>query len=54
MMMCNAIETVAIKLPPHSSLKLHQLVDKQAFQNSLQSIANSNNHHITSSSPFSF
>jgi hypothetical protein len=35
MMMCNAIEVVAAQLPPHSSLKLHQLVNQQAFQNSV-------------------
>jgi hypothetical protein len=33
MMMCDAIETIATKFPPHSSLKLHQLANKQAFQN---------------------
>jgi hypothetical protein len=34
MMMCNAIEVVAAQLPLHNSLKLHQLNDQQAFQNS--------------------
>ncbi len=35
MMMCDAIEAIAPQFPLRNSLKLHQLTDQQAFQNSI-------------------